>query len=135
MHTTISVRGKTNKTMKTKFRVWANSGAGAKMFGNEEALRLLYNNAAESSLFHRKNVVFMQYTGMKDKQGKEVCEGDILDHSDGYCRVEYSDEIAAFGVVFFDRYSSKLSLWEAMGWGNDKICVVGNIYENPELAK
>lgn len=87
------------------------------------------------------NQIIMQYTGLKDKDGKEIYEGDIV-------------KIAGFvGVVYFGHYDNK-SGYDAQedGYGfylknKTQILsfttyilglerqIIGNIYKNPELIK
>ena len=74
----------------------------------------------------------MQYTGLKDKNGKEIYEGDILNHCElgkGYkdFRVIEWKEIEDLEESYtgFNIYPSYAK----------KYLVVGNIYENPELLK
>lgn len=72
--------------------------------------------------------VVMQYTGLKDKNGKEIYEGDIcFAESKEYPRnkqVIWNEELARFE---FDYPLGKSLL------STDSIEVIGNIYENPEL--
>ena len=66
----------------------------------------------------------MQYTGLKDKNGKEIYEGDVLIYYDEYCVMDF--RYGSFGVTTRD--GSRIiynSGWE----------IVGNIYQNPELLK
>lgn len=78
-------------------------------------------------------LVFMQCTGLKDKNGKLIYEGDIVkgkDHfnRDRLCEITYSSIYCCFFIIgdkWSDEYLFNL---------NDKE-VIGNIYENPELIE
>lgn len=69
----------------------------------------------------------MQFTGLLDKNGKEVYEGDI-------CRVEYIEpkEIKFEKGGFYFGEGTPLSNFHS--W-SEKIEIIGNIYENPELLQ
>ena len=80
-----------------------------------------------------------QYTGLKDKNGKEIYEGDIVQITIGGVKFN-------FGVVTFGKF--KAEIYECYGWyvylnGKqtseaglyEEFEIVGNVYENPELLK
>ena len=86
----------------------------------------------------KETVILMQYTGLKDKNGKEICEGDIALMKNvvidfGYPEVDFVYEIKYVGSGFYlcnagggmESVDSKPKSYE----------IIGNIYENPELLK
>lgn len=73
-----------------------------------------------------------QFTGRNDKNGKEIYEGDILKHRNGYtCQVLFSKRSASYILVFVTPTKPAYD----MGIYDVERCfeVVGNIYDNPEL--
>ena len=76
----------------------------------------------------------MQYTGLKDKNGKEIYEGDIIKWCVWDHKVEWEKHSASYGAYalsdIIDIYSMKL---DPHNWMDAE--VIGNIYENPELLK
>lgn len=79
-----------------------------------------------------KNYVLMQSTGLKDKNGKEIFEGDIIDSTDGFLT----------GVIEF-RVSLGMFVSYLVEYNNfERLCniassrkIIGNIWEHPELAE
>jgi len=70
-------------------------------------------------------VVLQQFTGLKDKNGKEIYEGDIIVDSFNHCE---KGKVVENTAEFW---------WDFIEYGLDQaeLEVIGNIYENPELIK
>lgn len=78
------------------------------------------------------DVELMQYTGLKDRNGKEIFEGDIVNCSRG-CphEVYFEDEYGGTYVGGMPAFYLK-GLLTGYAWtGSEEI--IGNIHENPEL--
>ena len=72
-----------------------------------------------------------QYTGLKDRNGREIYEGDILrDEFDRIFRVYWVDGEARFAIRQKKRKTEYF-----MVISHIHPVVIGNIYENPELLK
>ena len=91
-----------------------------------------------------------QYTGLKDKNGKEIYEGDIVysefaDGSNCMFLVGWNNKLSCFGVMDEYNYRSKQLGYDFPEFDNhlfievlknSKIFkIIGNIYDNPELLK
>ena len=86
----------------------------------------------------RKEIIG-QYTGLKDKNGKEIYEGDIIFIKgetkllDIKGKVEYSNTFAQFIIT---NTGSIVNETEPLGdYEEENIEVIGNIYDNPELLE
>ncbi len=111
-----------------KFRAWDKETKT--MNGMAEIYR---NRNQEIELRPRdENIILMQSTGLKDKNGKEIFEGDILGTKDGSLNgvVEYRTDLGMWtnSLVRYNNFERLCSI------ASDRK-IIGNIYENPELLE
>ncbi len=114
-----------------KFRAWHKDGKKMSEpwdlfegFDGECMYSAYYDG--EQVLSYPSEVELMQYTGLKDKNGKEIYEGDIVSNElnkGKFWKIEWNN--GGFDFFCDGRNSTDPKIWET----------IGNIYENKDLIK
>lgn len=124
-----------------KFRIWRAPDEYTKVSWMESWDSLL--NYSMSDIFQLDNPddVLEQFTGLKDRNGKDIYEGDILAwHSNIYRKQDWIGLVKYRGAGFVVQESSRSFStpdWLETACNKDAniIEVVGNIHENPGLLE
>lgn len=113
-----------------KFRAWDKVEKRFWYFTLQEILerRMSYRGSWDEKVLIGEKT---QYTGLKDKDGREIYEGDIV-------RENYDGESEDGVVIFCDgsfnvRFKPEEEL--LIGCDSEETEIIGNIYENPELME
>ena len=127
------------KRMRPEFRAWTEEGK-AMYYGvypfRDDTLLLSYDEIAFDEV-PASDFILMQSTGLKDKNGKEIYEGDIVKYKSGCYtyteEVAYNKNFAGFGVR--DANADVILTFWVLAENVDlsSLEVIGNIYQNPEL--
>lgn len=118
------------KMREIKFRAW--DKLNKEMF-NVEFIDFQKKQVYRDVISYRKfdDIELMQYTGLKDKNNKEIYEGDIIVLRGSKYKVIFKTEGARF-VLRNDEFELEITF---INNNNERLEIIGNIYENPELME
>ncbi len=123
-----------------KFRVWDKVDKQMKIpvliDFEMESVRVLCGSGYAVRKFDE--IEFLQYTGLKDKNGKEIYYGDIVRRESLFSEDNlyeiYKIVVWNYGFYAIRRKDGSMLTMSDLFWVSD-IEVIGNIYENPELLE
>jgi len=117
------------ETREIKVKAWHKDG---KYWMNMDEL---FNSFEYQNPFKRDDLEMVQYTGLKDKNGKEIYEGDIIKAGTDLIGVVKYDEILAYYFIYFEKNDGEISIYSIRDENGFNINreIIGNIYENLEL--
>ena len=122
-----------------KFRAWHNELCRmmsiSDMWFNVDSLGEIGLNDAVMNDYitvSPNEINLMQSTGLKDKNGKEIFEGDIVDFKGRKAIIKWHGAFASFIYRFIDEPQERKPKWDPLFLAYLKLEIIGNIYENPE---
>tara|TARA_R110000868_G_C10867139_1_gene761987 strand:+ start:26 stop:364 length:339 start_codon:yes stop_codon:yes gene_type:complete len=111
-------------TREIKFRAW--DTRENTMDNNPESDTLVWEGDKFNEAFKTERYTLMQYTGLKDKNGKEIYEGDVVKIGEAVWQIVWD----------VDCYLLKGKREIGFSLSESKKCeVIGNAYETPGLIK
>ena len=129
----IKFRGYHESTKQLVYGYYSKDDAGFTWIKKDDEIHYLISNVASIG----------QYTGLKDKNGKEIFEGDIVTYNNfnslrtgGHAedKIIVGKVVFDFGMWIVESIDYSQDLYEARV-NDEEILVIGNIYGNPELLQ
>ena len=123
-----------------KFRAY-DSGSLCRMYQPEEVMVgdgniwIIDEDDVAGEWIVNNDIHLMQSTGLRDKNGKEIFEGDVVDYNGRKAIVNWNGSYASFIYRFVDELHKRNAEWNPLYLAYYHFEVVGNKFENPELLE
>lgn len=126
-----------------KFRAWSKLASRMYIVNGlyfDRGMVQYANNDNAIRFIKLENIILMQSTGLKDKNGKEIFEGDIITNGIDIVDVRNHETLGFYTMVngrevFFGHGTSIEEFEEDIEEFTEIAEILGNIYENPELLE
>ena len=128
---------------KNKFRFWNNMAHRYQpsdkyaIDGNGDLVAYDYETGGydDPIPFDKSIIVAEQYTGLKDRNDKEIFENDYLIHDDGTLyRIEFDDEHGRY-IFWLQKDGDYDTCNDCLELSTENMEIVGNLFEGPDEEK
>ena len=126
--------------MTPKFRAY-DSGSLSRMYQPDEVMVgdgniwIIDEDSVAGEWIVNNDIHLMQSTGILDKNGKEIFEGDIVDYKGRKAVIKWHGSYASFIYIFVDELQKRVAGWSPLYLAYFHFEVIGNKFETPELLE
>ena len=117
-----------SSTLKSGEEIYfANINTQILCYGNSNVINSMEGTSTKPIFYRIRNKTVGQYTGLNDKNGNKIFEGDIVKHDNKIYVIKYLEKYARFAPT------NSHSVFMVCAF--EQLEIIGNIHDNPELLK
>lgn len=126
--------------MAPKYRAY-DSGSLNRMYQPDEVMVgngdiwIIDEDSVTGEWIVNNDIHLMQSTGLLDKNGKEIFEGDIVDYKGRKAVIKWHGSYASFIYIFVDELQKRVAGWSPLYLAYFHFEVIGNKFETPEFLE